>query len=41
VRRREGTPLYSASRDNKASLAVARRLGLRQYAATLHIREAA
>ena len=37
VRREGRVPLYSTSCDNEASLAVARKLGLVQYATTFHV----
>ncbi len=37
VRREGRVPLYSTSWDNEASLAVARKLGLVQYATTFHV----
>ena len=37
VRRSRRIPLYSTSWDNEASLAVARKLGLVQYATTFHV----
>lgn len=38
VRRRGGTPLYSTAFSNRASRALARRLGLIEYAVDLHFR---